>query len=177
MSPLSLFTYQVTSSRDGNPYTGVMVGTDPFHGGGASEPPTFIIPLIFVLHRVGVTFDPKTRNIGTAPGKTAFDPTAADNACLKAPNDVPLTVFQQSPIFNAASFSFGGTSVGDTQYIDAVQRANFWDVEDRDHYHMLLGNVRTLDPISINVPDDLGTPFHQRISRLAGHLESWTSIS
>ena len=126
-----------------------------------SETPTFIIPLIFVLHRVGVSFDPNTGNIGTAPGKTTFDPTLADDACLTAPNDVPLTIFQQSPIFNAASFNFGGTSVGDTQYIDAFQRANFWDVEDRDHFHMLLSNVRTLDPISINVPDDLGTTLPQ----------------
>lgn len=157
MSSLTLFTYQVTSSRDGNSYSGVMVGTNPFQGGGASETPTFIIPLIFVLHRVGVSFDPTTGIIGTAPGKTTFDPTVADAACLKAPNDVPLTIFQQSPIFNSANFAFGGTSVGTTQYIDAVQRGNFWDVEDRDHYHMLLGNVQTLDPISINVPDDLGT--------------------
>jgi len=161
MSSLPLFTYQVTSSRDGNSYTGVMVGTNPFQGGGVSETPTFIVPLIFVLHRVGVSFDPNTGIIGTAPGKTTFDPTVADDACLKAPNDVPLTIFQQSPIFNAATFVFGGTTIGDTQYVDAAQRANFWNVADRDHYHMLLGNVRTLDPIRINVPDDLGTTLPQ----------------
>lgn len=115
MSSLPLFTYQVTSSRDGNSYSGVMVGSNPFQGGSVSETPTFIIPLIFVLHRVGVSFDSKTGIIGTAPGKTTFDPTVADDACLKAPNDVPLTIFQQSPIFNAANFVFGGTSVGDAQ--------------------------------------------------------------
>lgn len=114
MSSLPLFTYQVTSSRDGNS-SGVMVGSNPFQGGSVSETPTFIIPLIFVLHRVGVSFDSKTGIIGTAPGKTTFDPTVADDACLKAPNDVPLTIFQQSPIFNAANFVFGGTSVGDAQ--------------------------------------------------------------
>jgi hypothetical protein len=161
MSSLPLFTYQVISSRDDNSYSGVMVGANPFQGGGVSETPTFIIPLIFVLHRVGVSFDPTTGAIGTAPGKTTFDPNVADDACLKAPNDVPLTLFQQSPIFNSASFSFGGTGVGDTQYIDAFQRANFWDVEDRNHFHILLSNVRTLDPISINVPDDLGTTLPQ----------------
>jgi hypothetical protein len=161
MSSLPLFTYQVTSSRDGNSYTGVMVGTNPFQGGGVSETPTFIVPLIFVLHRVGVSFDPNTGIIGTAPGKTTFDPTVADDACLKAPNDVPLAIFEQSPIFNAATFVFGGTTIGDTQYVDAAQRANFWNVEDRDHYHMLLGNVRTLDPIRINVPDDLGATLPQ----------------
>ena len=161
MSSLPLFIYQVTSSRDGNSYTGVMVGSNPFQGGGVSETPTFIVPLIFVLHRVGVSFDRKTLIIGTAPGKTTFDPTVADDACLKAPNDVPLAIFEQSPIFNSASFNFGGTGVGDTQYIDAVQRANFWDVEDRGHYHLLLSNVRTLDPIRINVPDDRGTTLPQ----------------
>lgn len=89
---------------------------------------------------------------------------------------MPLTIFRQSPIFNAASFSFGGTSIGDTQYIDAVQRGNFWDVEDRDHY-MLLGNIQTLDPIRINVPDDLGTTLPPADFPLVGLLESWTTGS
>ncbi len=34
MSSLPLFTYQVTSSRDGNSYPGLMVGSNPFQGGG-----------------------------------------------------------------------------------------------------------------------------------------------
>jgi hypothetical protein len=161
MSSLTLFNYSVTSTRDGNTYTGVMVGSNPFAGGGSSETMTYIVPLIFVTHRVGVSFDPTTGAIGTAPGKTTFDPTVPDNACLSAPNNVPLNVFQQSPIFNSASFSFGGTDVGDTQYIDAFMRGNFWDVEDRSAYHLLLGPVKTLDPISINVPDDLGLTLPQ----------------
>lgn len=157
LSPLPLFTYQVTSSRDGKSYSGVMVGSNPFQGGSISEVQTFIIPLIFVTHRVGVSFDPNTGIIGTAPGKTTFDPTVPDDACLSAPNNVPLAVFQQSPIFNSASFNFGGTNVGDTQYIDAFMRGNFWNVEDRGAYHLLLGPIKTLDPIKINVPDDRGT--------------------
>jgi hypothetical protein len=161
LSSLPLFTYQVTSSRDGNPYSGVIVGSNPFEGGSTSEVQTFVIPLIFVTHRVGISFDPTTGIIGTAPGKTTFDPTVPDDACLSAPNDVPLAVFQQSPIFNSASFSFGGTNVGDTQYIDAFMRGAFWDVENRTAYHLLLGPVKTLDPIRINVPDDLGTTLPQ----------------
>jgi hypothetical protein len=51
MSSLPLFTYQVTSSREDNSYSGVMVGANPFQGGGVSETPTFIIPLIFVVLR------------------------------------------------------------------------------------------------------------------------------
>jgi hypothetical protein len=161
MSSLTLFNYSVSSSRDGNTYTGAMVGTNPFAGGGSSQTTTYIIPLIFVTHRVGVSFDPKTGTIGTVPGKTTFDPTLPDDACLTPPNDVPLNVFQQSPIFNSASFSFGGTSVGDTQYIDAFMRGNFFSVADQGAYHLLVSPVNTLDPISINVPDDLGLTLPQ----------------
>jgi hypothetical protein len=102
---------------------------------------------------VGVSFDPTTGIIGTAPGKTVFDPTAADNACLSKPNNVPSRLFKQSPIFNAAIFDFGGTIVGDTQYVDAYQRGNFWNVlEDQDNFHTLLNPVKMLPAIQINVP-------------------------
>ena len=161
LTSLPLFTYHVNSSRDGNHYSGVMVGSNPFTGRGSSTVPTFIVPLIFVTHTVGVSFDPNSGIIGTVPGKTTFDPTAADNACLTAPNNVPLALYQQSPIFNSANFSFGGTFVGDTQYVDAFQRGNFWNVENQDTFHTLLGRIKTLAPIVINVPQGFGTTLPQ----------------
>jgi hypothetical protein len=153
---LPLFTFFTESSRDEVGYSGVMVGQDPFHGGGSVSVPTFIVPLIIKTKTIGTGIN-SDGIITTKPGHTTFDPTVADKACLTAPNDVPLTLFQQSPIFNPADFNFGGTDVGTTQYVDAFQRANFWQVDDHDTFHTLLGPVRTLSPIVIHVPAKDGT--------------------
>jgi hypothetical protein len=152
---LPLWTFSVQSSRDNNNYTGVMVGRNPVINGkghGSASVPTFVVPLIIITHEIGTTFDPNTGNITTVPGDTTFDPTVADNACLASPNDVPLTLVQQSPILQSATFHFGGTNVGTTQYIDAFQRANFWAVNNHNTYHVLLGPVQTLAPVVIDVP-------------------------
>jgi hypothetical protein len=153
---LPLFTFFTESSRDQIGYTGVMVGRDPFHGGGSVSVPTFIVPLIIKTNTIGTGINGKGI-ISTKPGHTTFDPTVADKACLTAPNNVPLTLFQESPIFNPADFNFGGTDVGTTQYVDAFQRANFWQIDDHDTFHTLLGPVKTLSPIVINVPAKDGT--------------------
>jgi hypothetical protein len=71
---------------------------------------------------------------------------------LSAPNDVPLTQLQQSPILRPAVFHVGGTLVGNTQYVDAFQRANFSAVDDHQIYHALLSPVKTVKPIFIDVP-------------------------
>jgi hypothetical protein len=161
-TPLPLFTYRVESTRDLRNYTGVMVGRNPFTGGGDKEVSvlTHIVPLIIVTNTIGASFDPTTGIITTAPGVTTFDPTVADTACMTAPNDVPATVFAQSPIFNSASFSFGGTHVGTTQYIDAFQRGNFWTELGhhgiRGEYHTKLDAV-SLAAIVVNVPAKFGT--------------------
>ena len=114
-------------------------------------------PLIIKTQTIGVSFDPKTGIITTAPGNTTFDPTQADNVCLTAPNNIPTSLVEQSPIFTPTKFVFGGTDVGTTQYSDAFQRANFWNVlgEDRDVYHVLL-NPEVLDPIVLEVPVEYG---------------------
>lgn len=160
---LPVFFYGVQSSRDGNFYSGAIVGNIPFnHGGGTVSVPTQIIPLILHTHTLGVSISFHHGNfrangkITTAPGDATFDPTAADNACLGASNNVPTELFQQSPLFQSANFAFGPTAVGDTQYIDAFQRGSFWGVINRSTYHTTLGPVQILDPIVVNVPADQG---------------------
>jgi hypothetical protein len=156
---LPLFTFDVVSDRDGNNYTGVMVGANPFTRGGDKDVhvKTFIVPLIITTNSVGVSTNFKTGDFTTAPGVTTFDPTANDNACLSAPNNNPLKLFQHTPMFDSYDFSIGGVDVGHTQYIDAFQRAEFWNVlKDRDDYHLLLSPVVTLSPIAINIPADQG---------------------
>ncbi|MGI8962600.1 MAG: hypothetical protein ACR2IV_23170 [Bryobacteraceae bacterium] len=152
---LPLSTFFVESSRDHRAYEGVLVGRDPFNGGGSVDVPTYIVPLILRTHTIGTTVNSKGI-IATKPGVTTFNPTVADKACLSAPNNVPLTLFQQSPILQAAIFHVGGTFVGKTQYVDAFQRANFSAVDNHDTYHVLLGPIKTLSPVFIDVPATKG---------------------
>jgi hypothetical protein len=155
---LPLWFYDVVSSRDNNGYFGIMIGNDPFNVGGSAEVSTYIVPLIIRTNTIGVGYDSTTGVITTAPGVTTFDPTIADRSCMTYPNDVPVKVFRESPIFEKAGFSFGGTRVGHTQYLDAFQRASFWNaLQDKDAYHVLLNPVNLLAPVVINVPAPFGT--------------------
>jgi hypothetical protein len=143
---LPLWSFNVHSDRDGNQYTGVMVGTNPFnHGSGSTNVATQIVPIIFKTHTLGTSVD-GNGIIATAPGNTTFNPTLPDQACLGTRNNNPLRLFQQSPIFRSADFNYGGTDVGRTQTTDAYQRANFWKVIDREDYHVRLGPITTFNP-------------------------------
>lgn len=133
--PLPTFAYTVTSSRDGNTYSGVMVGDDPFSSSGSVSIPTELVPIILNI------------------GGTLMDPTVPDTHCLGG--RVPDTVIAGSPIFQPANFSFGGTPFGGTQYIDAFQRANFFSVENQATFHTKL-QLTTLAPILIDVPPARG---------------------
>jgi hypothetical protein len=154
---LPLWTFDVLSSRDGNSYPGVMVGLDPFNKPGSVTVPTKVVPLKIVTHTIGTSVDPKTGAISTKAGLTTFNPAVADTACLTPPNDVPTKLFEQSPILNAATFDFGGTIVGTTEYIDAFQRGNFWNANKSvpPDYHVEL-KAAFLEPITIDVPAPLG---------------------
>jgi len=111
---LPIWSFSVRSSRDGNQYTGVMVGSNPFHEDSHStQIKTQIIPIIFKTHTVGTTVNAQGI-IATAPGDTTFNPTVPDHACLGSRNNNPLRLFQQSPIFNPADFNYGRTGVGFT---------------------------------------------------------------
>lgn len=151
---LPLWTFRVRSSRDGNKYSGAMVGTSPFQNPRETTVPTKVIPVIIKTQNVVTAFDPTTGILTTIPGNTTFDPTQPDNGCLATPNNVPAQLLKQSPMFNKTKFVFGGTYVGTTEYSDAFQRANFWNAlgEDRDSYHVLLQPVQFLEPIVLEVP-------------------------
>lgn len=164
---LQTFNYTVTSSRDGNTYSGTIVGRSPFENPfGFTAVSTQIAPIILVTNSVfaGVS---STGTVLTAPGVTAFDPTVADPSCLTAPNDVPLTLLKQSPIFQPANFNFGGSSVGFTQTTDAFERGNFFQllnfgpdsIDTNITYHVILSPVRTVTAIVINVPAASGVAY------------------
>jgi len=166
-SQLQTFNYTVTATRDGNTYSGTMVGRSPFDNPfGFTKVSTRMVPIIVVTNSVfaGTT---SAGAIITAPGITTFDPTIADPSCLTAPNDVPLTLMKQSPIFQPAAFNFGGTNVGFTQTTDAFERANFFEPlnfgpgpsDTNITYHVILSPVRTVSAIMINVPAASGVAY------------------
>jgi hypothetical protein len=150
---IPLFTYFAISSRNGNSYFGTMVGRSPFAPGkDKTRIPTEIVPIIITTENIATAVDFATGEFISVPGKTTFDPTRVDHTCLNPPNDVPLTLVQQSPVFQATNFNFGDTFVGNTQYIDAFQRANFWKLVGDTKYHTLLSPIRTLPAIRVDAP-------------------------
>lgn len=157
-SDLATFTYTTVSSRDGKTYSGSMVGQDPFGANFTTTSiNTLIIPVILTTNTIAVK-SPNGKIVTTKQGVTVFDPTAADDACLKSPNDVPVTLFAQSPIFQPETFQFGPTPVGTTQYIDAFQRGNFWQLVGGTGYHTLL-TPQILAPVILNLPERQGLAF------------------
>jgi len=137
---IPLWNYRILSPVDNNWYEGVMVGKSPFESGPGDTTvvPTVLIPVV-------LTF---TYASGTS---YTFDPGAPDPGCLGTGNTA-LSLTQQSPLVNDATFIMGGTFVGYTQYSDAFQRANFWStVQTKGQYRTLLG-VATLPPQVVTVP-------------------------
>jgi hypothetical protein len=150
---LRTWTFDVSSTRDHNNYAGVMVGRNPFgnESNKVADIPTQIVPVVITTNLIGTSVD-SSGTIATTPGVTTLDPTLANTACLTPPNDVPLALYHQSPIIQRASFTFGGTNVGNTQYLDAFQRANFWAFTQGHDYHVILKPVTNTRTVFINVP-------------------------
>jgi hypothetical protein len=79
-SDLATFTYKVVSSRDGNTFSGSMVGQDPFGANFTTTSiSTPIIPVILITNIIAVA-SPNGKILTTKPGVTVFDPTAPDDA-------------------------------------------------------------------------------------------------
>ena len=155
--PLAHWSFSVSSGRDGNSYSGVIVGKSALSNtSGSTSVPAEIIPVIVKTVALGTAVNTTTGEItvqtGKSGDKTIFDPTHADNACLVSPNNIPDKVFAQSPLFQTADFNFGGTDVGTTQSTDAYQRASFWNTINQSQYHVLLSPVKTLPAVTLSVP-------------------------
>jgi len=131
-------------SAGGSSFT--MVGTDPAANNSPTTITTFLIPVRIVI----------------SPTPTGiFDPAHV------LPNG--RTVIQNtalSPIFNSGiDFVQGGVDLGNTQYIDAFQRGNFWsNVSINTNYHVLL-NLVVLPEVTISAPTGkIGTEFGTRVA-------------
>jgi hypothetical protein len=94
--------YSVAASKDGNTYTGTLVGTTPLTP-ATNVISTVIVPLSITIG--GVVFDPTQTN------------GCADSSALNRLLNSPLVV--TSPL------SFNNLSVGTTQYVDGFRKAEF----------------------------------------------------
>src|SRR5438477_3206592 len=86
----------------------VMVGTNPNSTNTSTTVPVVLVPIKMVY--------------GARNGNRTFDPYHV----LSNGNTVVQNALN-SPLFNAGiDFVQGGTDLGNTQYVDAYQRGNFW---------------------------------------------------
>jgi hypothetical protein len=148
-SPLSsgalpFYTANYTSLR-GKQLTFNIVGTDPSLGANATTVPAVIVPLKFVFPNAG-------------------------NPALDGTDVVAAT--ENSPIFLTADYTTGATDVGVTQYGDAIQRAEFWNLPGfSQNYHVLLGTPTVAPTVTINVPAGKGNAFRLTGGGLLGVVD------
>jgi hypothetical protein len=142
-STIPMWNYSVTSPIDGKSYSGSMVGASPFFNGSrTTKIPTVVVPLIIVL-----------------PDGGQFDPTLADSCS-------PTSVFNLvlgSPIFQPSFLTMNNISVGNAQYVDAFQRANFYEANvamTGDNYHTVLSPVTTLPAVTVRIPAGAGQTWN-----------------
>ncbi len=137
---LPIWNYQIVSPLNGLTYSGYMVGTSPFNRGARTTTvPVLLVPFI-------VTFQNTTTGF-----TTTFDPsTAPDPGCTA--NQTVMSLIENSPIFQPRDWTLNGVYVGNTQYIDAFQRANFWQYVQNTGtaYHTLLA-YRVAPPLALTV--------------------------
>lgn len=149
-----MWDFSITASRDSNVYTGSMVGRSPFfHGARTTNIQTYIVPLIIQMPSGGIKYDP-----------------TVTNTC--APAGVPLTLLQQSPIMDTFNFTMNGVNIGTAQYVDAFQRANFWNNVSvtGSRYHTVLSPVTTLSAVTVTVPTGKGASFNVGACGHSGNL-------
>jgi hypothetical protein len=152
------WSFTAVGSRASTPVTGVIIGSSPFEEPRTTRVQTYIVPIIFRTHTIATGFDASTDTLtATTAGDVTIDPTLPDSHCLSAPNNVPLQVTLQSPVFTPTHFVFGGTDLGVTQWVDAYQRASFYQAlgAQANLYHVLL-NPTVLPKLVIDVPADEG---------------------
>jgi len=137
-------------TTQGTTYPYAVVGADPALG-QTTTIPTVVIPYRLVLSD-GTVLDASSDAID---GTTALDGVMS------------------SPVFHDAPFSAGSTSLGVTQWGDAVLRAEFWGRRPAsDGYHVLLSP--TVQPtVTLNVPADKGYSILDTGSgRMVGLIDS-----
>lgn len=128
---IPFFQNSVTSPLDGNTYTFQIAGTDP----------------TINLVKTTVTYVPIALRVHFSDG-TVLDPS-------KPGCGDTVSVSQRffgGPLFNNVPLVSNGIKVGDTQIIDAFQRAEFWKLVKGSAYHLRLAPSGTPKLIDVTAP-------------------------
>ena len=158
-----------TSSRSGSVNYGFVIGANPFFGDDdarRTSVKTFIVPIVIKVHQVATDFSVDANDnlilTGIKDQDATYDPTQTATACLGSKNNVPFTLAVQSPVFENHHWVWDGTDLGDAQYNEAFQRANFWNATGGDpgSYHLHL-DTQTLSPLVIDFPKGTGIGLPQ----------------
>jgi hypothetical protein len=132
--------YQISSPVNGLTYSGSIVGTSPFNRGARSTTvQAILVPFVISFNNT------------TSGFTTTFDPSSApDMGCTAG--QTALSLVESSPLFQNQDWTLNGVYAGNTQYIDAYQRANFWQYVQNtgDAYHVLL-DYSVGDPLFLSL--------------------------
>ena len=122
---LAYFTANYTSLGTSRQLPFNIVGTDPGAGAATTSIPVVIVPIKVVYQ-------------------------AAGGLTLDGTNVAPAV--QNSPIFLTADYTVGGTDLGVTQFGDALQRGEFWQLPGfSPNYHVLLGAPTTAPTVTVTI--------------------------
>ena len=141
---LATSNWNFTYTYGGTTYTDVFIGNNPASGGSATVP-IYIIPIKMVY------------------GSTSFSPMSTlSNGQTVIQNTVASPIFQSS-----VDFVQRGTNVGATQFTDAFQKVNLWNIGgSASGYHVLLGNPVIEPEQTLTVPSGYGlvtTAFNTKV--------------
>lgn len=139
-----------SSSSIGKPetYKGRMVGTDPL----GKPLKTTTVPVALIPVRLTFPARPAPYPGGFPTPKIVFDPTAV--SCVDG--KTPLEIAKHSPVFNDSDYVINGEKIGRTQYVDAFERANFWQDGRAAGYHLLF-KLSILPMMNVAVPLNQGS--------------------
>jgi hypothetical protein len=165
--------YYAPSSRSGSFNYGFIVGPNPFFEDGPhrASVKTFIVPVVIKVHQVATDFGTDANNnlilTGIKNEDATYDPTRRAQTCLGKKNNVPFTLAVESPVFQNHHWVWGGTDLGDAQYDEAFQRANYWNANGQDpgDYGVHL-DTQVLPPLVIDFPKGTAIGLPQSSSML-----------
>jgi hypothetical protein len=123
VTPIPLWNYSVVG-YDGKTYTGTIMGRSPYlRGKTTTTIPLQLIPLIIRIDNGG--------------GDTfTYDPSVTDS-CISPGSHTDVDVITGSPLLQNNNWTMDGINVGNTQYVDAFQRAEFWSLLGGSPYHLV----------------------------------------
>jgi hypothetical protein len=154
-------SFKDPTNRVTYPFT--MVGSDPTHGQSTTVD-TMIIPLSFTF--VGGAQDVSVLNIPPAHFPPNGYVATAQNATMNGADNVADTI--ASPIFTPTDFPISSDT--GVQFGDAFARAQFGKVG--TGYHVILGQPRVAETVSIQVPESLGVAVLSPGNVMVGRVDS-----